>query len=59
MKAYMYRPIKILQLLARARFQKVLTSLKNILALLTILHVQEIFLYVIPVRIMVPCLQVV
>ena len=60
-KAYLHRPIKILHFLTTARIQKCLTQLQNILAFLTINHLQTeswiqqgIFLHVIPVRIIVP-----
>ena len=61
-KAYLQRPIKILHFLTPARIQKCLKSIQNILAFLTINHLQAdsyiwqgIFLHVIPVRIIVPC----
>ena len=60
-KAYLDTPIKILNFVTPARIQKCLTKLQNILALLTINHLQaepriqqEIFLHVIPVRIIIP-----
>ena len=63
-KAYLHRPIKILHFLTTARIQKCLIQLQNILAFLTINHLQTeswiqqgIFLHVILVRIIVPWYQ--
>ena len=39
-KAYLHRPIKILHFLTPTRIQKCLTLLQNILAFLTINHLQ-------------------
>ena len=39
-KAYMHRPIKILHFLTPTRIKKCLTQLRNILAFLTINHLQ-------------------
>ena len=53
-KAYFHRPIKILDFLTPAIIQKCLTYLQNILAFLTINHLQAASLQVIPVCIIVP-----
>ena len=62
-QACLHRPIKILHFLTPARIQKCLTQLQNILAFLTINHLQAesriqqgIFLHVIPVCVIVPCI---
>ena len=59
-KAYLQRTIKILHFLTPMKIQKCLTKLENILAFLTINHLQAesrryqgIFIYVIPVNIIV------
>ena len=60
-KAYLHRPVTILHFLTPARIQKCLTEFQNILASLTINHLQAesriyqgIFLHIIPVRIIAP-----
>ena len=61
-KAYLHKPSKVLHFLTPAIIQKCLTCLQNILAFLTINHLQAesrikqgIFLNVIPAHIIVPC----
>ena len=64
-KAYLQLPIKILHFLTPVRIQKCLTYLQNIVAFLTINHLQVeshiqegIFLHVIPGRKIVPSLYI-
>ena len=63
-KAYLHRPTKILHFLTPSGIQKCFTQLQNILAFLTINHLQadsrieqRIFLHVILVRIIIPCCE--
>ena len=62
MKNYLHKPIKVLQFVSCRKIQQYLELLRNMLPFSTITHVQtdsrilqEIFLHVIPVRMIVPC----
>ena len=61
MKTHLHKPIKILQSLSRGKTKKFSTKIRNILAFSKINDPQaksriqqEIFLHVIPIRIIVP-----